>query len=125
MMEIKKIKVHNALTCGLEDSVKDVANKLKDKKERRIFAVDNSGKLQGVITTTDLVYKAFNGKNLKAGDIMTKDVKAVDISDELDKALEIMNDIKSFVCPVTDKGKILGVISYQEIINYLYKEAEK
>lgn len=124
-MEIKKIKVHNALTCGLEDSVKDVANKLKDKKERRIFAVDNSGKLQGVITTTDLVYKAFNGKNLKAGDIMTKDVKAVDISDELDKALEIMNDIKSFVCPVTDKGKILGVISYQEIINYLYKEAEK
>lgn len=124
-MDIKKIKIHKVLTCNENDSAKDIAKKLRENKERRIFVVDKESKLIGLITTTDLVYKALGENALKARDVMTKDVKAVDISEDLDRALEIMNELNSFVCPVVDKGKILGIISYHELIKYVFKSIEK
>ncbi len=125
-MEIKKIKVHKVLTCKLDDTVKDIAKKLKENKERRIFVVDKQGKLSGLITTTDLVYKALcEDKKLKAKDVMTKEVKCVEVSEDLDKALAIMDETKSFVCPVVKEGKILGIITYHDLANYVFKEVEK
>ena len=125
-MEVKKIKVHEALTCKLDDDVKDIARKLKENKERRIFVVDNSGKLVGLITTTDLVYNALcEDKNLKAKDVMTKEVKCVDVSEDLDKALAIMDETKSFVCPVVKEEKVLGIVTYHDLVNYVFKEIEK
>src|SRR5687767_105691 len=101
--EIKKLTIHNALTCTLDESMESIANKLKEKKERRIFVNDKDGKLLGIITTTDLVYKGlcFGSKCVKmtAMDIMTKEVRSVDLNDDFEKALEIMNSIKSFTCP--------------------------
>ena len=125
-MEVKKIKVHEALTCKLDDDVKDIARKLKENKERRIFVVDNSGKLVGLITTTDLVYNALcEDKNLKAKDVMIKEVKCVDVSEDLDKALAIMDETKSFVCPVVKEEKVLGIVTYHDLVNYVFKEIEK
>ena len=123
-MEIRKISIHKALTCSENESVKDIAKKLKENKDRRIFVVDNE-KLIGLITTTDLVYKALCGDGQKAKDVMTRDVKAVEVSEGLDKALEIMNELNSFVCPVVDNGKLLGIISYHELIKYVFKTIEK
>ena len=123
-MEITKIKLHKALTCTEEEKVLDVAKKLKDANDRRIFVVDSEGNLKGVITTTDLAYKAVaeDASNLTAKDIMVSDVKAVDSSEDLNKALEIMNNLKSFACPVVDKGKLSGVIFYHDIVNYVMEQ---
>lgn len=120
-METKKIKINKALACKLDDSVKDIAKKLKENNERRIFVVDNEGNLKGIITTTDLVYKALTdgNKTLKAKDVMTENILSVDSNEDLDKALEIMNKLKSFVCPVAENGKLLGVISYHDLMSYV------
>ena len=121
---VKKVTVHPVKTCGLDVSVDEIAKKLRESKERRIFVVDKSGKLAGIITTTDLVYKALSdcakAKTMKASEIMVKNVKSVDVSDDLDKALEIMNELKTFNCPVVENGKIIGVISYHELVNYVF-----
>lgn len=126
---MKKITIHKALTCDLDESVESIANKLKEKKERRIFVNSKDGKLVGIITTTDLVYKGlcFGSKCVKmtASDIMTKEVRSVDLNEDFEKALEIMNSVKSFTCPVTDDGKIVGVVNYHEIINYLFNSVKK
>ena len=100
-MEFSKIKVQEVLTCKLDESAVEIARKLEEKKDRRIFVVNEDNELQGIITTTDLVYKVLGKEdlNLKAEDIMTKDIKHVEVSEDLDKALEVMNDTKSFVCP--------------------------
>jgi len=122
-MEINKIKIHSVLTCNLNDNVKEIAKKLKENRDRRIFVVDSEDKLKGIITTTDLVYKflAEEREDLKAEDIMTKEVKSVGVSEDLEKALEIMNEIKSFSCPLTEDGKIIGLISYQDILGHVFK----
>ena len=126
---IKKITIHKALTCGLDESVMDIAKKLKAGKERRIFVVDKNEKIEGIITTTDLVYKALcdgdKCSKMNAKDLMVKNVKAVDLNEDFEKALEIMNELKTFTCPVTDGGKLVGVISYHELIDYLFNSVRK
>ncbi len=118
-MEIKKIKLHKVITCTEDQSVEEIASKLKENKERRIFVVDPKNKLTGVVTTTDIVYKAIGKTGMRAKEIMTEGVESVDSKDDLNKALEIMNKLKSFVCPVTENGKIVGLISYHDLMNYV------
>ena len=126
---IKKITIHKALTCSLDESAMDIAKKLRAGKERRIFVVDKDGKMEGIITTTDLVYKALcdgdKCSRMNAKELMVKSVKSVDLSEDFEKALEIMNELKTFNCPVTDKGKLVGVISYHELVDYLYNSVKK
>ena len=125
-MEIQKLPVYPVLTCGLNESAKEIAKKLKEKKERRIFVVGSDGKLKGLITTTDLVYKALgeDNKSIKAEDIMTKNVMAVDICENFEKALEIMNKLESFVCPIVDKEKIVGIVSYHDMVGHIFQSIE-
>ena len=127
--EIRKIQIYPIVTCGLDSSVTEIARKLRANKERRIFVVDAKGKLAGIITTTDLVYKEIRDgdkvNQLKAKEVMIGKVKSVDISEDLDRALGIMNELKTFNCPVTDKGKIVGIISYHDLVNYVFKSLEK
>src|SRR3989344_5197486 len=96
-MEIGKIKIYGVLTCGPEESAKDVSNKMKKHKDRRVFVVGEDEKLIGIITSSDLVYKvlAEGCADKKAKEIMTKDVKGVDVKEELEKALEVMNELKT------------------------------
>ncbi|MEK6894237.1 MAG: CBS domain-containing protein [Nanoarchaeota archaeon] len=126
---IKKITINKALTCSLDESVMDIAKKLRTGKERRIFVVDKNGKMEGIITTTDLVYKALcdgdKCSKMNAKELMVKAVKSVDLNDDFEKALEIMNELKTFNCPVTDNGKLVGVISYHELVDYLFNSVKK
>ncbi|HLC53299.1 MAG TPA: CBS domain-containing protein [Candidatus Nanoarchaeia archaeon] len=120
-MTIDKVPMHRVLTCSADDSVSHVAQVLKKNKDRRVFVVDKQKRLQGIITTTDLTYKAIaTGKTgLKAKQVMTKNVASIDVKDDIGKALHIMNKLKSFVCPITDKGKIVGIVSYHDLVRYL------
>ena len=114
----KKVKVHKVLTCNVDHSVQQIAQILKKNK---VFVVDDEAVLQGIITTTDLVYNALaeNKTSLKAADIMEKNVGSINMNDPLDKAFGIMNTHKTYVCAITDKGKLLGVISYHDIVGYI------
>ena len=56
-MDMDKIRVHDVLTCGLEESITNIENTLKTKGEKRIYILDNEGVLKGVLTTTDIVYQ--------------------------------------------------------------------
>ncbi|HLC77977.1 MAG TPA: CBS domain-containing protein [Candidatus Nanoarchaeia archaeon] len=124
-MKLDKINVHPVVTCSEDDSIEMIASKLREKQERRIFVVDAHKKLLGIITTTDLVYKVLSkcseAERLKAKDIMIKNVKALDINEDLEKALEIMNELQSFTCPVTENGHIVGIISYHELVNHVFQ----
>ncbi|PIN91220.1 hypothetical protein COU61_02320 [Candidatus Pacearchaeota archaeon CG10_big_fil_rev_8_21_14_0_10_35_13] len=118
-MEVRKITMHEVLKCGMDENVEEIAKKLKEKKDRRIFVIDNHEVLKGIITTTDIVYKAIGKEGLKAEDIMTTNIKSIESEEDLNKALEIMEEIKSYVCPVTENGKLLGIITYHDLVSYM------
>ncbi len=121
---VKKVKAHSCLKVDLNKSVVDISKMMTRKKERRVFVVDNSNNLLGIITNTDIVSKVVAKKKLgqKAKDIMTKKVSSIEISEPLENALAIMNKHETFVCPVLKEGKLIGVVQYHDLISFLLAE---
>lgn len=117
-----KLKIARVLTCSEEEDIVKIARTMSQKKDRRMFVLDKSKKLIGIITVTDLAFKALakNKINLKAKDIMTKGVKSVDITEPLEKAFEIMNPLKTYTCPITKNGKLLGVVHHHDLMSCLF-----
>jgi len=118
---MEQIEVLKADTCKEETSVTELARVMAKNNLRRCFVVDDKAKLKGVVTTVDIVNKLVaTGKDTKKAtvkEIMTSDVKYVTTEDEIEKALEIMNSLKTFVCPVVKDEKFMGIVTYQNILN--------
>lgn len=122
-MEVDKLRIHDVLTCDLDENVAEIEKRLKERGEKRIYIVDSKKVLKGVLTTTDLVYALYSKPDedksqLKAKDVMKSGVESVDIKESHRKALEIMNKYKTFMCPITRDGKLIGAISYEDVLAY-------
>ena len=57
-----------------------------------------------------------DSKKTLVSQVMTKNVHSVNVDESLDECLKIMNKLKTFVCPIVKNEKLLGVVSYQNII---------
>lgn len=125
---MEKLRILKAETCSPEDLIKNIAKKMLDKKCRRYFVIDKDKNLIGLCTTVDItaaVAKGKDPKKTKVKDIMTKKVKYITLEDDLDKAISIMNSLKTYVCPVVKDKKLLGILSYQEILAHAIKAARE
>jgi len=119
-MDMNKIRVHDVLTCGLDEPVANIENTLREKNEKRIYILDSEKVFKGVLTTTDLVYGT-QGKDksqFTAKDLIRHQVEVVDVNDSHRKALEIMNKYQTFMCPITKDGKLIGALSYDDVLSY-------
>lgn len=126
-MKEEKLKIHSCLKVDPKQDIVSLAKLFKSKKERRAFVVDKNKKLLGIVTNSDLVYKAVANKkiNLTVEDVMEKKVGSIDLGDPLEKALGIMNKHETFVCPVVNKGVLLGIVNYHDIIDHLLSQGKE
>lgn len=126
---MKDIKLIKAETCSPESTVQEISKEMQKNKLRRLFVVDKDKKLLGIITTVDIinrvVAKSKDPSKIKASEVMEKNVLHVDIDEPLNNALKIMNKLKTFVCPIVEKKKLLGLVSYQNIISSTIKAARR
>lgn len=123
-----EIKIIKAQVCSGEEYIKDIAKRMSSKKIRRFYVVNGKKELEGVVTTVDFIKVIVGNKDaakVKVKDIMTKKIRYTDLDGSIEDALKIMNDLKTFVCPVVDKGKFVGIISYQDIIQGVISESRK
>ncbi|MBS3083217.1 CBS domain-containing protein [Candidatus Pacearchaeota archaeon] len=123
-----KINIMKAEVCSGDKCVKDVAKEMSSKKIRRFYIVNGKKELEGVFTTVDLIKVIVGDKDaskVKVKDIMTKNVKYIDLESSIEDALKIMNDLRTFVCPVVDNGKFIGIVGYQDIIRGVVDESRK
>jgi len=104
-----------------ETYMKDVILEISSKRLGITTVVDNSGKLQGVITDGDLrrILERY-GKNLfdlKAGEVMTKSPKIIEKDALAAKALQRMErySITALVIP-DDKGRPIGIIHLHDLL---------
>ncbi len=122
---MKDIKLIKADTCSPDETIHDIAKKMAKKRLRRFFVVDKSKKLIGIVTTVDIINEVVSKhkepSKVKVKDIMEKKVRYIDVNDSLDDALKIMNKLNTFVCPITKNKKLLGIVSYQNIISSVTK----
>ncbi len=77
------------------------------------------GRIVGIVTELDIVRALRQGLPLEttlSDEIMTKDVISVDIDAPLEEVMEILDTRKFVRVPVTDDGKLAGVISRPDVL---------
>jgi len=118
---LKECTLLEALQCKEEDTLVTVAKKLREYAVRYIYVMNAQEQLAGVISMSDINNRvAAEGKDpklFKAKDIMTKNIKVYD--DEMDEreAYKQCVQAKLTACPVVSKGKLVGVVTVQELLN--------
>lgn len=121
---IKQVKLLPVISVGLEDSSVDVAKKLHEFQERRIFVVDKKRSPSGIISVVDIndrvVAKGKNPKTTKAKDIMSYPLKLVlDINTPLEEAKKMMIHNNNYYIPIVENGKLKGLLNYSVLLENL------
>ncbi|MEM3465460.1 MAG: CBS domain-containing protein [Candidatus Jordarchaeales archaeon] len=123
-MKVEDVARRKLVTCRIDDDVPFVAKLMVEEEVGSVFVEDRSGKIVGLITDGQifrLVAQRQNPENVKAGDIMVREVYTIDKDATLTDAWRLFQSTGVKRLAVTDKGRIIGVLSrkmVQRIMKY-------
>ena len=104
-------------------SAKDIALQILSGLYSGMPVTDESGKVIGVVTEYDLLAQLGKGRQLAkltAKDIMTEKAVTVDVNTPLNEVLNLMLNKDVIRIPVTEDGRLVGVIARSDILrNYI------
>ena len=141
-MKARDVMVSPVITMGENDTVRDVAKLLVDKRISAVPIVDGSGKLVGIITEGDLMRRSelgtehpyswwlsfFLGERaiaadyvkshaVKVKDLMTRDVKTADPDTPLYEIADLFEENHVKRVPIVSKdGNLVGIVSRANIL---------
>lgn len=125
MITIKDCLLLQPVTCSLEESISDAAQKIKQHKLRHLYVVDKKKKLLGIFAALDVVYEVLaegkDYKKMKVKDCMKTDIVSFAKTEPLTKAIGFMSSTNIFSCPVIEEGKLVGVLSYKDAMQCIMK----
>ncbi|MFQ5863542.1 MAG: CBS domain-containing protein [Candidatus Brocadiales bacterium] len=100
-------------------SARDVAMQLLCGLYSGMPVTNQGGEVVGVVTEHDLLKAVKAGKELvriTAGDVMTREAITVDVDTPVEKIADILMDKNIIRVPVTQDGKLTGVVSRCDIL---------
>lgn len=134
---VSEIMTKDPITVRPDQSLYE-ANKLFGQHHIRHIPVVEKGHLIGMISQTDLlrisyadldekddavvpaIYEMFN-----IGDIMTRVPVFVDVHSTIKETAQILARQSFHSLPVLDQGKLVGIVTTTDLINYLLKQYDK
>lgn len=124
-MKIKDCVLIEAFKCKEDESIIEVAKKLREISLRHIFVTDEKDYPTGIISLVDInnrvVAEGKNPADLKAKDVMSKTINVCDLEDDVDKVYPIMKEKNHVMDPVVKDNKMIGIVSIHQIIKNLDK----
>jgi len=143
-VKVKDIMTQNVVSITLEATVEDAAKLLLERNISGLPVVDKYGKLVGIITHKDLLYKNMQpevpamleilggfvylggvdryNKELKklvgtkVSDVMTKDVITAGVDDSVQSVAKLMVQNGVNRIPIVKDGQLVGIVSRADII---------
>ena len=118
-MDAGEIMHKPVLAATPRASVRDIAVKLVANRISGIPVTDRDGKVQGVVTEENILRALMEQKDLEtltAQDVMSKDLVAVRTETSLEGVMQILHDEGIRRVPVTDSGRLVGIISRVDVI---------
>ena len=123
----------NVISLGVNSSVLDAAEILREKNIRQFPVIDAKGLLVGIVSDRDIrdampskfiPGDAVDGKSgglytLTAGDIMTLDPITVTSDAAINEVAELLVKHKIGGLPVVDGGQISGIITQADVLRFL------
>jgi len=124
MKDVEGIKVGDAMTRGVicvdvDDTVQEAAEVMKKNDISSVIAT-RKGDGVGIITERDIICKIVaeskSPRSVKVGEVMTSPLITIKPEADLDEAARIMRDKNIRRLVVTDKGRIIGVLSEFDVV---------
>lgn len=125
-LKAKDVMTRPVVSARKSASARDIAMQILSGFYSGLPVTDDNGKVVGVVTEFDLLYKVLEGKELvklTAEDVMTKDPSTVDENKQMEDVLEIMIENNIIRIPVTSNDRLVGVIARCDILR-TYLEPE-
>ena len=119
---VRDVMHRGVIVCWPDESVLDVARRLREYSINAIFVLDESGRAEGVISQTDLAraYMQGNWQHRTADEIMTTDVVTITGDIPLDIATQIMLDRRIHRLLIVQGGRTpnrpVGVLSMSDVV---------
>ena len=110
------------VTCKTTCFVADAVTVMDGHNVGSILVLDHNDKLVGIFTERDIMHcfaKNLSFKDERMENIMTPNPVTFDSSAEISAAVATMSERKIRHLPVTEGGKIVGVVSYRDLVSYL------
>jgi len=123
-VKVEDVARRKLVTCKVDDDVPFVAKLMVDEEVGSVFVEDRNGKIVGLITDGQifrLVAQRQKLENVKARDIMVKEVYTIDRNAPLAEAWRLFQSTGVKRLAVTDGERIVGVLSrkmVQRIMKY-------
>ena len=119
-MKVKECVLIEPFTCKENESIIEVAKKLREINIRHIFVVDDNFYPLGIISMTDMnnriVAKGLDPNTMKASDIMSKPIDIINVEDDITTtAKEMMNKGRVMNAVVMD-DKMVGIITINQLV---------
>ncbi len=119
-MQVNQCTLIEPFICKEDDSIIDVAKKLRTTALRHIFVTDSNGYPRGVISIMDInnrvVAEGRDIKSIKAKDIMSKPIDVFNIDDDLNKVCENMLTKNHVMDAITKNNKMVGILTVHEAL---------
>jgi len=110
---------HEPIVVTPSTTLQECANTMA-KHHVGALIVKDKDKLVGILTEQDIVRKAVikgvDPKKVTAGDIMEKNVRTISPDKDIFDALIIMRDLNIRHLPVSDDGKMVGLLTLKDIL---------
>jgi len=125
LKDILDKKSADVLTIN-QDETADLAVKIMaENKVSDVLIVDETGKLVGIFTERDVVRYIYDNVCIEKTPIktlMTKQITTFEPSTEISSAIQIVAKEKIRHLPVVEGDKIVGMITYRDLVAYVLPE---
>lgn len=117
---VVEIMTQTPITIDPLATVADAAKVMREKDIGSLVVVDDGGRPTGIVTERDLVTKVaasdLQPSRVQVKDIMTSPLVAVHPHEEVAEAAKVMSQRKIRRLPVVKEGKLVGMITENDIL---------
>ena len=110
MKLVKELKLEKAETSTKKSTQQELASLMKETDARHVFILEK-GKLQGLVSSTDIIHAIAEDNSGSAEAIMAKEIISVDPEDSAGKALKTRMNANQYTLPVVKDERLHGVLT--------------
>lgn len=126
MLCARDIMTKKVLTVKEDAKVTNVLKLLVENRITGVPVVSDDMRLLGMVTEKDILKSLWYNSNVKgssAADLMSGEIISFDENDNLMKVFESLVESNFRRVPILSEGKLAGIISRRDIIEFLSKKA--
>ncbi len=117
---VKSVMSESPLIIKKDENIRTAANLMSEAKTGSLVVLDNDGELTGILTemdiVDDIVSEGLDPDNVLVKEIMSTPVHTIESSKPIQEAAKTMADLEIRRLPVVDGGKMVGIITENDIL---------